>query len=134
MRTKLGAQLDEASGVFAEVEALRASIAARPTPPPGAAAAAAAEAAASEAAAAAAANADAAPVGNAGLERALSLALSRNAELEGQLAAEAEAEARRPAGEADRGARLVASLEATAASLRDELAALSDAAMGFGDE
>ena len=132
MRAKLGAQLDEASGVFAEVEALRASLAARPTPPPGAAAAAAAEAAASEAAAAAAANADAAPVGNAGLERALALALSRNAELEGQLAAEAEAEARRPAGEG-RGARLVASLEATAAALRDELAALSDAAMGFGE-
>ena len=94
----------------------------------------AAAAAAAEAAAAAAANADAAPVGNAGLERALALALSRNAELEGQLAAEAEAEARRPAGEAERGARLVASLEATLAGLRDELAALSDAAMGFGDE
>ena len=29
--------------------------------------------------------------------------------------------------------RLVASLEATAAGLRDELAALSDAAMGFGE-
>jgi hypothetical protein len=131
MRAKLGAQLDEAGGVFAEVEALRASLAARPPPPPGAAAAAAAEAAASEAAAAAAANADAAPVGNAGLERALALALSRNAELEGQLAAEAEAEARRPAGEMK--PRLIASLEATAAALRDELAALSDAAMGFGE-
>ena len=90
------------------VEALRASLAARPPPPP--AAAAAAEAAASEAAAAAAANADAAPVGNAGLERALALALSRNAELEGQLAAEAEREV--PAGEMK--PRLIASLEATA--------------------